>query len=188
MLSHSATSRRLSAHLTDRRGFSLVEMLLVVVILGILTGITVARLDWTRYRADSVSRGVMTQLAQAHRLAVSLQMDVRVTAEPGRLVIHEDADNNGVVSGSERVVVEALEHGFQFARNGAGAIPAPDDPTELSTLVFRRDGSASRGGTFYLASGLTDGDCSYCRAVAVSRATGRTVWYTLAGGAWRRGN
>jgi prepilin-type N-terminal cleavage/methylation domain-containing protein len=170
------------------RGFSLIEMLLVVVILGILTSITAARLDWTRYRADSVSRGVMSQLAQAHRLAVSLQMDVRVTAEPGRLLIHEDADNNGVVGASERVLVEPLEHGFEFERNGADPIPAPDDPTELASLVFRRDGSASRGGTFYLASGLADPDCSYCRAVSVSRGTGRAVWYTLAGGAWRRGN
>lgn len=171
-----------------RHGFSLVEMMLVVVILGILTGISASRLDWTRYRADSVSRAVMSQLAQAHRLAVSLQMDVRVTAEPGRLLVHEDADNNGVVSGSERVVVASLEHGFEFDRNGADPIPAPDDPTELSTLVFRRDGSASRGGTFYLSSGLDDADCSYCRAVAVSRATGRGVWYTFAGGGWRRGN
>jgi len=184
MLSHSDTYCRLRGDFTGRRGFSLVEMLLVVVILGILTGITAARLDWTRYRADSVSRGVMTQLAQAHRLAVSLQMDVRVTAEPGRLIIHEDADNNGAVGASERVVVEALEH----ERNGAGAVPAPDDPTELTTLVFRRDGSASRGGTLYLASALDDPDCSYCRAVSISRATGRVVWYSLAGGAWRRGN
>ncbi len=163
-------------------------MLLVVVIIGILTGISAARLDWTSYRANSVSRGVMSRLAQAHRLAVSLQMDVRVTAEPQRLVIHEDADNNGVVNGSERVVVEVLEHGFQFERNGAGPVPAPDDPTELTNLVFRRDGSASRGGTFYLAGPLDDPDCSYCRAVSISRATGRGVWYTLAGGAWRRGN
>lgn len=188
MLSSSWTPRPRVPRLTRQNGFSLIEMLLVVVILGILTGISATRLDWTRYRADSVSRGVMTQLAQAHRLAVSLQMDVRVTAGPDRLVIHEDGDNNGVVGGSERVVTEVLEHGFRFDQNGAVGVPAPDDPTVLTTLVFRRDGSASRGGTFYLSSGLDDADCSYCRAVSISRATGRGVWYTLAGGAWRRGN
>lgn len=173
----------------SRAGFSLVEMMLVVVVIGILTGIAASRLDWTRYRADSISRGVMATLAQAHRLAVSLQMNVRVEVAGGdRLVIHEDADNNGTVNGTERVTAHPLEHGFRFAKGGAADVPAPDDPTTLTLLVFRRDGSASRGGTLYLTAPIPDADCRYCRAVSVSRGTGRTVWYTLASGSWRRGN
>jgi hypothetical protein len=165
-------------------------MMLVLVIMGILTGIATTRLDWNGYRADSISRVVLGEISQAHRLAISLQNDVRITAQATRLLIHEDTDNNGTVNGAERVTVAALEHGFRFARNGAAPVPAPDDPTELSAVVFRRDGSASRGGSFYLAAPVTaaDSSCKYCRAVAVSRATGRGVWYTLSSGTWRRGN
>lgn len=173
----------------SRRGVTLIEMLMVVVVIGILSGIAASKLDWVRYRADSISRGVMAELSQAHRLSVSLQINVRVTAVGGtRLTIHEDADNDGTVNNGERVMTHVLDHGFQLLQGTAPAVPVPDDPTEITGLVFHRDGTASRGGTFYLASPVADPTCRYCRAVSVARGTGRVVWYTMASGSWRRGN
>ncbi|MDZ4258542.1 MAG: type II secretion system protein [Gemmatimonadales bacterium] len=181
---------RCTSGLPDRRlGVTLIEMLMVVVVIGILSGMAASRLDWVRYRADSISRGVMAELSQAHRLSVSLQINVRVTAVGGtRLTIHEDANNDGTINNGERVMTHVLDHGFRLLQGTAPAVPVPDDPTELTALVFHRDGSASRGGTFYIASPATDPTCRYCRAVSVSRGTGRVVWYTLATGTWRRGN
>jgi type II secretory pathway pseudopilin PulG len=164
-------------------------MLVVIVLIGILSGIAASKLDWVRYRADSISRGVLADLAQAQRTAVSLQMDVRVSVVgTDRLRIHEDANNNGAIDGSERVVFAALDHGFQLGQGAMAAVPAPADPTNLTAVVFRRDGTASRGGTFYVASPLPDATCRYCRAASVARATGRVVWYSMSTGTWVRGN
>lgn len=183
---HATPTPPLSA---TRRGVTLIEMLMVVVVIGILSAMAASRLDWVRYRADSVSRGIMAELSQAHRLSISLQLNVRVMAIGGsRLTIHEDADNDGTVNNGERVMTHVLDHGFRMLQGVAPAVPVPDDPTELTVLVFHRDGSASRGGTFYIASPVPDPTCRYCRAVSVARGTGRVVWYTLASGSWRRGN
>jgi hypothetical protein len=165
------------------------EMLMVVVLIGVLTGISASRLDWGRFKADAASRGIMAELAGAHRLAVSLQADVRVTQPSStRLAIHEDSDNDGAQDSGERVRIVAVEEGYQLERGGAGDVPAPADPARLTAVVFRRDGSASRSGTFYLSALAGDQDCHRCRAVSLTRATGRLVWYSMSQGAWRRGN
>lgn len=172
-----------------RAGISLMEMLIVVVLIGIITGIAASRLDWGRYKADAASRGIMAELAAAQRLAVSLQADVRVTQPTTRrLQIHEDADNDGVEDSGERIRTVVVEDGFQLDRGSAPNVPDPADPTRLTAVVFRRDGSASRSGSFYLIAVAGDADCRRCRAVSVTRATGRLVWYSLSQGTWRRGN
>lgn len=168
------------------QGFTLIEMLMVVVVLGILLGIAATRLDWQRYRADAVSRGVLAELAQAQRLAVSLQLDVRVTATDGVLQIHEDADNDGTVDSGERVRRIPLEHGYRFGRGSVATLPAPADGSELTTLAFRRDGSASRAGAVYIAPPVADAPGRYARAVTIARGTGRAVWYTHGTGSWQR--
>ncbi len=174
---------------TDRRGLTLLELLIVLVMVGILSGIAIYRLDWTRYRGDSVARGVMAELAQAQRLAVSLQNDVRISLpDTRRMQIHEDTDNNGAVSGSERVRIVPLDDQFTFSKGTAADTPSPADPTTLTTLVFRRDGSANRGGTFYIAGPGGDPACKHCRALTIARATGRVVMYTYATGSWKRAN
>ncbi len=166
-------------------------MLIVIVMIGILAGIAGSRLDWNRYRADSIARGVMAGISTAQRTAVSLQSDVRVTTlSADRLRIHEDADNDGTIDSGERVTYLPLEHGYLLGKGSVSNLPAPEDPTDLSTvtLVFRRDGTASRSGTYYIRAGSNDPTCKYCRAIAVARATGRTVMYSRATGAWVRGN
>ena len=175
--------------LRGTRGVSLIEMLIVMTVIGILAAISASRLDWVKYRADTVSRGAYGDLAQAQRTAVSLQMDVRITVDGNStLRIHEDANNNGTVDGGERVIGSTLDHGFVFGKGEMASLPAPADPTELTVLVFRRDGSASRSGTFYISSPLSDPDCKYCRAVTVTRATGRPSWYSFVTGTWVRRN
>lgn len=185
----SVASAPKTAPAGGRRGVTLLELLITIVMIGILSGIAASKLNWTRYRADAVARGVMSELSAAQRLAVSLQANVRVTLPAtGRMQIHEDADNDGNVDSGERVRQLPLDHSFVFAKSTASDTPSPADATTLSTLVFRRDGSANRGGTFYISGPGSDPSCKNCRALAIARATGRIVYYSNASGSWKRAN
>jgi len=172
----------------SRRGFSLAELLIVISVIGILAAIAASKLDFVRFRADSVGRAAAVDLSKAQRLAVSLQHNVRVVVDgTNRLITHADANNNNVVEANERTSVASLEGTFVWARGAAANLPAPEDPTDLTAITFRRDGTASRGGTFYLSS-PGDLTCRYCRAVAIARGTGRSLRYAMIAGTWKREN
>jgi type II secretory pathway pseudopilin PulG len=168
---------------------TLLELMIAIVMIGILCAIGLTRLDWKRYQADSAGRGVMAELATAQRLALSLQSNMVITLpDSSRMQILEDKNNDGASSSGERVRTVPIENFFHFGTGGAPALTAPDDGTAITSITFHRDGSADHGGTFYLQGPGYDPTCKHCRAVAVSRATGRVVWYTYATGSWKRAN
>ncbi len=168
---------------------TLFELLIVVIMIGILVGICASRLDWGRYRADGVSRTVLAELSAGQRLAVSLQENVIVTMpDSNRLQFHEDRNNDGVIDSDERVRMLVLDDRYKFGRGSMPDTPAPADPTALTTLTFRRDGSANPARHLLLSGPEADPTCRHCRAVTLSRATGRTVIYSYATGTWKRGN
>ncbi len=171
------------------RGVTLFELMLVVTIVGILSGIALTRLDWTRYRADAAGRTIMAELASAQRLGLSLQANIVITfPDSTRMMVLEDIDNSGTPSAGERVHYVTLNDNFAFGRVNAPDVPNPDVAAMLTSLVFHRDGSSDASGTVYLHGPGYDPDCRRCRAVSVTRATGRIVWYTFASGAWTRAN
>lgn len=168
---------------------TLLEMLVVIVMIGILSAIAMSRLDWTRYRADAAGRGVMAELATTQRLALSLQSDMRITfPDSTRMKILEDANNDGAAGGGERVRYVVLDNNFSFGKASAPDVPSPEDATTITNVAFHRDGSADKSGTLYLHGPGADPACKHCRAVAISRATGRVVWYSYASGSWKRAN
>jgi Tfp pilus assembly protein FimT len=173
-------------------GYTLIEALVILVIMSIIAGFAIPKLDWTTYRVNSEVRNMVMQLAYAQRLAVSLQHNVLVTVDPDarRLIVDEDKNNDGVYTSDERRRVIQLDDGVTFARNGAPDLPAPNPTTELTTITYRRDGSASSSGVIFMNSlrGINRGTNANSRALAIVRATGRAFWFSYASGTWQRMN
>jgi prepilin-type N-terminal cleavage/methylation domain-containing protein len=183
----------------DRRGFTLIEALTVIVIIGIMTGIAIPRSRLTTYRANSGAQVVATTLIYAQRQAISRQADTRVAFDVANneMRIHEDADNDNVIDANERVTMTALPEGVTFGLGGAPAramggaiVNFTRTQGILPMVVFHRDGSASENGGVYVTTidGLSVGRTADVRAVEVSRATGRAAWFSYASKAWKEGH
>jgi prepilin-type N-terminal cleavage/methylation domain-containing protein len=181
-----------------RRGFSLPEMLSVVVIIGMMATIALPKSGLAGYKANSGAQVVASTLTYAQRQAISRQTDTRVAFDVANneLRIHEDADNDNVLDLGERVTVTPLPEGITFGRGtaaarGMGAAVVTFTRTQggLPIVVFRRDGSASESGGVYVTTtaGLSVGRTADVRAVEVTRATGRAAWFSFATGAWKEG-
>lgn len=181
---------------TDRHGFSMIEVLSVIVIIGFLTAIALPRVSLASYQANGAAQVVSTALSYAQRQAISRQADTRVAFDlaNNRLRIHEDRNNDNVIDAGERVTFANLPEGITFGRGSAAARAIGGEVVTFSraqgmlpVLIFRRDGTASEDGGVYLSTtaGLSIDRTADVRAVEISRATGRASWFSYATGAWK---
>ena len=187
------------APLRGRGGFTLIELLVSIGVIAVLAAIAVPRIDLDGYKVNAAVRAVTSSLTYSQRLAVSLQHDVRVSFDSAnsRLRVHEDLDNDNVMDPGERVTYTPLDNGVVFGRGatpahaiGANAFSFVGRQTGLPMLVFRRDGSASENGGFYLNAkkAISQGNLSKTRAGEIVRSSGRITWYSYGSFAWVRGN
>ena len=191
-LGYSGRTRTASA------GFTLIEMLIVLTLIGLVLGIALPKIDVTHYRVESSMQGVGMVLLSAERQAITQQHDIILTFDQANNVIHihEDKNNNAVVDPGERVHGVSLGEGIVFGRGAAPARPMGPGPVVFTkiingfpALVFHRDGSASEAGGFYLTSirAATSGQHTEdSRSIEIERATGRAMWYKYGAPAWRR--
>ncbi len=174
------------------RGFTLIEMLIIIVMLSILAALGLPRLDFMRYRVNADARNVMMTMAYAQRLAVSLQHNVQVTIDPINRQIRtlEDKNDDGTYTTDERIRGFSLSEGVIFDQNGVANLPAPAATNVLTQVTFWRDGSANTSGVIFLNTtrGVASGTNGDARGLDIVRSTGRTTWYTYTGGSWRRGS
>lgn len=181
-------------------GFTLMEMLVTVTIIGILATIALPRINVSRSEAESAMVGLGTALQAAQREGIARQHDVLVTFDEvaGTVRVIFDANNNGSLDAGERSRAIPLGEQVVFGRATASARPFgtalvnfPVGTSGLPTLVFHRNGSANFAGGFYLTSVRAQaGDPnnqSDTRAVEIVRATGRVEWLRYIGNAWQRG-
>jgi hypothetical protein len=169
-----------------------------LVVLGLIVTMAAPKIDITKYRLESGMQGVGMTLLAAERQAITQQHDIILTFDVPNGVIHivDDANNNGVKDPGERRRGVSLGEGVVFGRASAPPRPMGPGPVTFTKLidglpavVFRRDGSASQAGGFYLTStrAVTSGaHVEDSRAVEMERATGRATWYRYGPPTWRR--
>ncbi len=175
-------------------GFTLGEMLLVLVIVGVMAGIMTPLFAPGRWRADSAAQELSMGLNAAQRLAVLRQHDVILTFSlSGREVfVHQDSNNSGTKDDGEELRTIQLPETMGFGsgsapllRHLAGPISFADG-TGDPTLTFHRNGSASASGIIYLRpiEGSMSASAEGVRALTVERATGEVRCFTYRTGAW----
>lgn len=182
------------------QGFTLVEMLVTVVIMGTLAAIALPRINVSRSEVESVMLGLGTALQAAQREGIARQHDVLVSfdAVAGQVQIVFDANNNGDFDAGERSRAIPLGSQVVFGLASAPArafgpnpINFPMGNSGLPTLVFHRSGSANFAGGFYVTSVNAQAGHpnhqSDTRAVEIVRATGRVEWLRYIGATWVQG-
>ena len=179
-----------------RTGFTLLELVVVLVITGVITGLALPRLDLAGYRVDASVQGLRTILQQAQRASLEQQYDIYAMFDTAANVvtIAEDANNDGVIQPSEHIRRQTLYEQTTYAVPPVGIdgdVGTPIDGPDLGSMggvpciVFHRDGAASSNVDVYIKA-PADPRAAY-RAVRVSRATGRTLWFKYTSHGWVQG-
>ncbi len=175
------------------RGFTMIELLMVLAVLAIVTAVALPKLNLRGYRVSGGARAVASLLARAQRRAVTIQADVNVLFDTAHnsLVIHEDQNNNNVEDPGEVVRSYPLGDNVVFGQSGApqrlyaGPVSFTRRMGGLPEVIFRRDGSASENGGFYLTSAGTARPTD-ARSIELERATGRVAWFQFDGSSWQQ--
>lgn len=184
---------------TSRRdGFSIPELLLVLLLVAVLSLLVIPHIEIVKYRMDGATRGAVSALVAAQRQAVVRQHDVIVAFDVAnrRLRIHQDSDNSGQIESGEQTRMVSFDAGVVFGLDGAPPLFSPavvsftENQGGLPALRFIRNGSASEEGHIYLTStraAATGAHPRDTRAVKVDRATGRVTWYYYDRDEWKKG-
>jgi prepilin-type N-terminal cleavage/methylation domain-containing protein len=180
----------------SRLGFTLVELLIAVVLIGVLTAVALPRFPVAALRADAGARSWHGALRLAQRLAITRQADVVVLldAEGSRLRVFEDFNRNGQIDGDERARAFPIEEGVELAPPPVGGVfntaTEAVSGTNLQlregvpSVVFRRNGTASSDVELYLRS--RRGATEAWRAIVVAPSTGRSEAWRLVNATWTR--
>lgn len=182
-----------------RAGFTLVELIMILSIVGLLTSIAVPRVDFVRFQVAGAVREVQSSVTAARGQALLRQHDVVVTFDVSddRLYVLTDANNNGVTDTGEMRRMIQLSENVKFDRGGAAALNGVTDALSftkesesLPALSFHRNGAATEEGTFYLTSLRAAGGTDYpqdTRALTVVRSTGNVHCYSYRTLTWLEG-
>jgi prepilin-type N-terminal cleavage/methylation domain-containing protein len=179
-----------------RRGFSLLELVIVLVITGVVAGLALPKLNLTGYRMDAVALEVRSGLQTAQRTALTRQYDVIVSFDTiqNRMRIAPDINNDGAISGPDesrfitwRALGQSEGNLFTIPPKGlnTGTLRTPIVGASLKrvngwlSFTFHRDGSASSDAEIYVAN--TTRRSPQFRVITVVRSTGRTDTYRYAG-------
>lgn len=194
-----ARCRRAAPGTGGRGGFTLVELVVVVIVAAIVAGIAIPVVNVSRFRTDTAVLEVSSLLRAAQRVAVlhGHAVVVALDLEGRRLRLHLDRNNDFVLQSDEHVRYLELTEGVVFGQGGAPSRDLGQGPTSftrtqdgLPAVAFRRNGSTSEEGIVYLTSGRAASTGAFpddTRAVELSRATGRVACLRFVDPEWMEG-
>jgi len=182
-----------------RRGFTLIEVMMVVALIGIVVGFAVSRVDFRAYRMDSNVRFLQNVIIGARQTAITKNVTVYVMfdANAHRVRVLQDYDGNGQMDASDTVRFRPLFEGAEFQAppatidgeaaaymTGPGVIQS-GNALQLALRILP-NGSVSGDAVVYV--GTADRKESRLRAMTVIGATGRTGFWSRASGTWLQRN
>jgi prepilin-type N-terminal cleavage/methylation domain-containing protein len=180
-----------------RRGVTIIELLMVMIILGVVAAMAVPRIDMNASRADAAARAVRGVLQIAQRSAITRQSNVVVTFDSTnrRMTVLEDINDNGATDAGERMTSKPLEEHVRFIAPTMGKVAGGSTSASVAgsslqyvagqpRITMRRDGSASSDAEIYLT--VRTNMPKEFRAITVDPAIGKTELYRYTGSAWKR--
>jgi prepilin-type N-terminal cleavage/methylation domain-containing protein len=186
-----------SGMVTGSRGFTMIEMVMVLVLIGLLAGFAIPRLNVARMKSDGAARLVRMLIMNAQRTSITRQSNTIVSFDlvNSRIRIVEDYNNNDTLNTGDRVYWRAVEEGVKFltppmVRVVGGTATSALQGSDLRTvssylsITFRRDGSASSDAEIYFSARANVP--TEFRAMTIAPSTGRTDLYRWTGTAWVR--
>ena len=192
-----------SAGRTDRRGVTLIEMLIVLTIISIILAISIPRLNISRLRSKSAVTSIGTTMLALQREAISKQHNILIliAVSPRQIRVVYDSNNNERFDNNERErpiplgeeIIFGKPAGVTARSFGSGAVnfTNTESTTGLPAIVLYRDGSAKEYGGIYLTTGKAMSGAADHQgetwAMEMIRATGRPEWYRWNGTTWLRG-
>ena len=199
---------RATARSASQAGFSLIEMMIVVGIMGVLTGIAVYQIGVSRpvYVGDGAMRVVLSQLNQAREMAITQRRNMRVDFSLGNKVTITRENVPALPDPLTVVQTVFMEGGMEFALV-AGPPALPDSPDgfgnttpvsfQLATVpateikfgpegtFINQDGATINGSVFVaLPNAMKDRKRS-ARVVTVFGSTGRIRGFKWDGVQWK---
>ena len=190
--------------MSHRRGYTLIEMMIVVTLIAIVTATAMPHIDYQAFRQDASARAVRSAMQGAQAYAVSSQHNVFVDIDQAHNVLYVVYDYNDNlqwdVANGEHLIAVPLQDGAVIAQPplalpGAGAPTAGIGMTTPATVAvagkttatlgytYRGDGAVSTDVQIYINSkrGLTRD----WRAISIIPATGRVDWYKYVNSTWK---
>jgi prepilin-type N-terminal cleavage/methylation domain-containing protein len=178
-----------------RAGFTLIEILMVIVLIALVAAFGIPKLNIAGYRINAGVRSLTSLIERAQRMAVTDQNNVNVLFDTGnnQIKIHDDNNNDNAVQSGERISTYPMPEGVTFGRTGAPVrlysttdVSCTRTENGLREIIFRRDGSASENCGLYITTTTAQKSSrpQDARSIEVIRSTGRVEWYQYNGSSW----